>query len=364
MKHLSKRFISIMIITTIILSLLVGCGEDVQEEEEEVQENYNTIVDMGGREVEIPEKIETVFATDPRGTIFLYTLTPEKMVGWNYDLRDGEKRFILEQYHDLPNLGGAGSQVINVEEILKVNPDILIHMEAVDENSIEEAEELTKQFEKPVILVDDNINNLDEIYELLGGVLGVEEKAEVLAKYSGETLRDVEEKSAQITDDMKVDVYYAEGPAGLETEPAGAWHSEVLDMVGGNNIAETDISGDKGKSEVSIEQILYWDPDLILSWDDERGGYYSEIFKDPSWKDIKAVKNGEVYEIPNKPFNWFDRPPSVNRILGLKWVGNLLYPDIYDYDMRDEVKEFYQEFYHYELTEEEIDELLENSTRQ
>ena len=42
---------------------------------------------------------------------------------------------------------------------------------------------------------------------------------------------------------------------------------------------------------------------------------------------------------------------------------NLLYPDIYDYDMREEVKEFYDKFYHYQLTEEEIDELLENTIR-
>lgn len=123
------------------------------------------------------------------------------------------------------------------------------------------------------------------------------------------------------------------------------------------------MKGDKGKSEVSIEQVLAWNPGIIIFWNDERGGYYSEIFKDLNWKDIKAVKNREVYEIPNKPFNWLDRPPSINRILGLKWLGNLLYSDVYNYDMRDEVKEFYDKFYHYKLSEDEIDELLQNSTR-
>ena len=164
--------------------------------------------------------------------------------------------------------------------------------------------------------------------------MGEEDKAGELAKYCKNTLEDIEKNSANITDDMKVNIYYAEGPSGLETEPAGSWHAQVIDMVGGNNVAQVEVKGDKGKSEVSIEQLLLWNPDIIISWDDERGGYYSGILEDPAWKDIKAVKEGEVYEIPNKPFNWFDRPPSVNRILGLKWMGNLLYPEIYDYDMR------------------------------
>ncbi len=91
---------------------------------------------------------------------------------------------------------------------------------------------------------------------------------------------------------MKVDIYYAEGPSGLETEPAGSWHAQVIDMVGGNNVAKVEIKEGKGKSEVSIEQLLLWDPEIIISWDDERGGYYSGILKDPAWKDITAVKKG------------------------------------------------------------------------
>lgn len=73
---------------------------------------------------------------------------------------------------------------------------------------------------------------------------------------------------------------------------------------GGNNVVQLEAKGSIGKSEVSIEQVLAWNPDIIISWGDERGGYFSQILKDPKWKDIKAVKDKEVYEIPNKPFNW------------------------------------------------------------
>ena len=285
------------------------------------------------------------------------------MAGWNYELRDGEKKYISKKYHDLPNLGGASNESINAEEVLKVNPDILIMMTTIDKTAISEANGLEKQLGKPVFILDENINRIGEVYRLLGKVVDEEKKAEELAEYCQDTLNKMERGLTKITKDEKIRVYYAEGPDGLQTEPSGAWHAEVLDMVGGYNVAQVNIQEGKGRSEISIEQLLSWNPDLIISWDDERGGYYSRIFTNPVWRDIKAVKNNEIYEIPNKPFNWFDRPPSVNRILGLKWLGNLLYPEIYDYDIKEVVREFYDKFYHYNLSDNEIDELLKNSSR-
>lgn len=378
--ELKKRIISLLMVMLILVSLVAGCTKDVNDDEANLGEDANGVeqdveddneedieeeklVDMAGREIVLPDDIETVFSTDPVGSILLYTLNPDKMVAWNYSLKDGEKRYIDEKYHNLPNLGGAGREAVNFEELLKVDPDIIIVMGKINDIAISEAEEMEEQLGKTIILIDDDINKLDEAYILLGKILDKEEKAEELAQYCRNTLDDIEKNNTLISEDMKVDVYYAEGPDGLESEPAGSWHGEVMDMVGGNNVVKLEEEGIKGKSEISIEQVLAWDPEIIISWGDERGGYYSGILENPLWEDVQAVKDGEVYEIPNKPFNWFDRPPSVNRVLGLKWLGNLLYPDVYDYNIRDEVKEFYDKFYHYDLTEDELDELLVNTIR-
>ena len=61
-------------------------------------------------------------------------------------------------------------------------------------------------------------------------------------------------------------------------------------------------------------------------------------------------------------FNWFDRPPSVNRILGVRWLGNIIYPEVFDIDIKQETKDFYEMFYHRELTDEEVEEILTNAT--
>lgn len=357
-----KRNISILIIVFIMVVSMAGCSRETGNEVTSMN-NDSELIDMAGRPVILPDEVNKIFSVGPEGTILLYTLNPEKMVGWNYELREGEKRFISEKYHCLPNLGGAGKESINIEEVLKVDPDILVMMTSIDKASISKADELEEKTRKPVFILDVDINKIDKAYEFLGLLMKEEKRANELSKYCKGTLDNIERNSLIITEDKRVRVYYAEGPNGLQTEPGGSWHAEIIDMVGGVNVAQVAAKEGKGKSEVSIEQLLSWDPDLIISWDDERGGYYSEIFKDTIWKDIKAVKAKEVYEIPNKPFNWFDRPPSVNRILGLKWMGNLLYPGIFDYDIKEEVKEFYAEFYHYNLSEEEIDELLKNSIR-
>ncbi len=56
---------------------------------------------------------------------------------------------------------------------------------------------------------------------------------------------------------------------------------------------------------------------------------------------LTAVRSGDYYEIPNLPYDWMSSPPSVNRVLGVWWLGNLLYPELYDYDMIAVAQEFF-----------------------
>nr|WP_273702452.1 ABC transporter substrate-binding protein [Tepidanaerobacter syntrophicus] len=274
-----------------------------------------------------------------------------------------EKYYILPKYRNLPNLGGAGNNHPNAEEILKLKPDIIVYVTDINETNISTAEQFQNELNIPVAVLNGDIEKTADTYAMLGKITGKETAAENLCAYIKETIQDIQNKVKSIPEDKKIKVYYAEGNDGLETDPKGSGHMQVLDMVGGINVAEVPKIEGSGRLKVSIEQLLNWNPDLIIAWADDRGGYYSKIFKDKSWSGIKAVKNGEVYEIPNFPFSWFDRPPSVNRILGLKWLGNLLYPNVFDYNVKKEVKYFYEQFYHYKLTEEELEKLVNTSTR-
>jgi iron complex transport system substrate-binding protein len=111
---------------------------------------------------------------------------------------------------------------------------------------------------------------------------------------------------------------------------------------------------------VSLEQVLVWDPEVILVASDpaEESNVYEQITTSSQWATVTAVKRGQVYQIPRGPFDWFDRPPCISRILGVRWLGNLLYPDLYQYDMEAEVKDFYKVFYHMELADAQLQELM------
>lgn len=322
------------------------------------------IVDMAGRHLVVPVSPRKVYSTNPIGTTLIYTLAPDQLMGWNYELRPGEKRFLPAEYRDLPVIGGwFSTQTGNLEEIMALKPDLFVSMSFINETARSFADKLQDQTGIPVVLVDNELTRLDESYLFLGKLLREEERAEVLARYCRETVRSIADRAARIPQDKRVRVYYAEGPDGRKTDPAGSIHTQVLDLAGGVNVAEVPMGPQVGMSSVSMEQILLWNPDLIIAWGASRGGYSEGIAGDTHWKDIEAVKSGHIYAVPDNPFCWFDRPPSVNRVLGLRWLANLLYPEIFDFDIVEEARNFYRLFWHYDLGEEEAREILIRSMR-
>lgn len=223
------------------------------------------------------------------------------------------------------------------------------------------ADELQEQLGIPVIVVDASMENVEETYAFLGRILGREERAAALAAYCRAALDDVRRKVSAIPEEKRVRMYYAEGPDGLSTEPESSAHAAVLKFAGAKNVADVKLVPGSGMSPVSLEQVLHWDPEVIIAWEDLRGGAHAMIGNNPDWAGIRAVKDGRVYAMPNTPFSWMDRPPSVNRFLGLQWVAHLLYPEVYDVDIRAVTREFYDLFYSVKLTDAQIDDLLKNA---
>ena len=322
-----------------------------------------TVTDMAKRQVQVPQAIKSVYSVSPMGDIMMYTLAPSKVAGTTCDWTAEERRYLLDEYNTKPVLGGwfGKNTTGNPEVILKAHPDLVLSMGLLDKTGISSAERLQNQLGIPVVMVDGTLTNSDASYRFLGGIIDETERADKLAAYCRKTVNDVQTIAAAIPSDQQVRVYYAEGLNGLETDPKGSQHAEVLDLVGGLNVADVPMLRGYGRPTVSLEQLLVWQPAVIIVCVD-RGyadgtGNWTRVMSNPAWQNVAAVKNGKVYEIPSLPHNWFDRPPSVNRILGLLWLGNLLYPDRFKLDIR-KTKEFYDLFYHKALTDTELDEVL------
>jgi iron complex transport system substrate-binding protein len=210
----------------------------------------------------------------------------------------------------------------------------------------------------PTIFVHMELDSMLSAYQTLGEVTGETEQAQKIIDYIEKTLTETELKAAAIPEDERVKVYYGQDD-GLTAVVSGTVHSDVIDAVGGFNVAEVEESIRGGASLISMEQLMLWNPDVILF---APGSIYDSVAERPEWQEINAVKTGQFYEIPDGPYNWMGRPPSVNRVLGIKWLSNLLYPDIFQYDMETEIREFYSLFYHSDVTDVQIEELLAKST--
>lgn len=166
----------------------------------------------------------------------------------------------------------------------------------------------------------------------------------------------------EIPEDKRVKVYWAMGDKGGNTNARDSFQSQALQLLPVTNVADIEANSKGGGSEVSMEQILNWDPDVILVDSPELMDF---IHKDSSWQSLRAIKEERAYLVPSIPYGFLSDPPSVNRLMGLDWLGKLLYPEAkaYDFKIEDQLKNFYQHFYHIELSEDQIAEVLNLQTK-
>ena len=375
-----KKALALVLALLLLVSLLAGCGqtaaetpeeepvsqstavpEETAEPEEATEPQEREITDMAGRTMTVPAEIESVFSTGPVAAIYLYTLVPDKLLGWNYELNDIEKSIILEQYHDLPNFGQGDA--INYEAVIAAGPTIALNVTSINEGTMDESDALAESLGIPVVMVSSDLLDAPEVYRFMGELFGVEEQAELLAAYAQETFQDI--ANLNVPEEEKVRIYYGNGEDSLETAPAGSSHGQIIDLVNAINVADLEL-GDGSRVQISAEQLLAWDPDVIIVNGEPKanmtGSAAAEaIMQDPIFATLTAVQNGKVYGTPNAPFSWVDRPPGPNRIIGMRWLSGLIYPEYLDFDVDEEVREFFQLFYHVELSDQQLAQLYEGA---
>jgi iron complex transport system substrate-binding protein len=327
-----------------------------------------TIIDDTGRELVIPtpDRLERVYFTSALAQIYCFSMAPELLGGIASTIGPDKMKYLPAGIENLPNMGTLSGESgrIDREMLLKQRIQIVFSISAValTEQNRSEAEELQEATGIPVVLIDGSFEVVSNAYRLLGQCMGREQRGEEIAAYLEDILARVTEAVSDIPEEEKINLYYAEGPLGLQTEPSTAQHALVFIVAGAHIVA--DVEGTAyGMSDVSLEQVLAWNPEVIIAWSEEfRGGSENIIRTNQNWAPITAVKTGRVYTMPENPFAWLDRPPAVNRFLGLQWIANMLYPERYDVDMVKVAKEFYEVVYWVDnVTEEEIREMLGNS---
>lgn len=317
-----------------------------------------TVTDSAGRTVTLPDRITKVMAAGPPASAVVYALIPEAMVGWQRRPRKEELPYLLPSTHGLPELGrltGRGDTA-NVEVVLKAAPDLVIDFGTVRPTYVSLADSVQQRTGIPYVLIDGRFAATPASLRQLGAILGVPERGEALARYAEDLFKRIDAVLASIPEPQRPRVYLARGSEGLETGLTGSINTEIIERAGGRNVAEAqDVR--RGIANVSPEQILLWQPEIVVTWDRT---FFEKVTQRPdaTWQSVPAVVNKRVHLAPTAPFGWIDGPPSINRLIGLAWLANVLHGDRFPFDIRHETRTFYKLFYQVDLGDAELETLI------
>jgi len=376
---------SLLMPTLLIASIIVGCANEKTEvqpettvssaveedtavandqvttDEEATTSEIMTFIDSCGRTVELPAHINKVAPSGSVAQMIIYATAPEKLACWAGKLGDEQKAYIIDDYENLPVTGQFyGKGDLNLEALIEAAPDVIIDFGDKKEGIEEDLDKIQEQTGIPTIFIEATVDTYPEMFRTLGKLLENEEQGEKLAEYTEQTYKDAESAREKITEENKVSVMFGTGETGLDCNAKGSIHCGVLEAVGVENaITVSELSNKGGGNTVTMEEVMAADPDMILF---DVGGPYETVKDDSYWSGLTAVKEGKVYEIPYGPYHFLANPPSINQIIGIKWLGNLVYPELYAYDMTKELQDFYDIFWHYDLSDDEANSLLANST--
>jgi iron complex transport system substrate-binding protein len=251
---------------------------------------------------------------------------------------------------EIGRLTGRGNTA-NLESVLALKPDLIVDIGSTAPTFASLAARVQEQTGIPYALLDGRFEATATTYRLLGAL--THRDAEPLATYTERTISTILARINSIPEHERPRVYYARGPRGLETGLGGSINVETIEFLRARNVAA---ERQGGLATVSIEQVLVWNPQVIVTIDRE---FAVNVRSDPQWANVEAVRAGRVHLSPVLPFGWVDFPPSVNRLIGLWWLAKILYPRHFDEDIRTLTRDFYSRFYHVTPSDTDIDRVLE-----
>lgn len=245
----------------------------------------------------------------------------------------------------------------NIEELLRLRPDVLFSWDDPALTRKLAASGLTVVAPQPRRA---NLKSVEDFIDLLkaevmayGEVMGGSAalQARRWAAYVDRMTQLVRARTSRLRDSEKPSVYYVRGPDALSTHGANENISWFGQMAGADMLVRR--SGMSGIAQVSMEQIVVWNPEVIFV-----GRQYSPdlILRDPRWQQIRAVRSRRVHVIPDGVFYW---DGSSEGILLLLYLAKTLHPALFaDLDLRHEITDYYRRFYRYALSPRELDLML------
>ncbi len=307
-----------------------------------------TVTDMGGTQVEVPTNV-TAYADAwyAHNEVSIMLNNAEGMVATHCSPES-----YPWMYKVCPNMSKAlvtFGDDFNYEELVALNPQVVFDSKDTMRDKLTEL---------GVPLVNCTFTTFDAMEQsitLTAQVFGGD-APQIAEKYNAEldqTVADVKAVTDQIADADRPSVLHGNSVYTLNLDGTGTIIDDWISVAGGVN-ANTESTTGNAQAQFSLEQVIGWDPDYIITGKPEE---VDQILNDPNWASIQAVKDGHVYVNPKGVFGW-DRY-GVEELLQVQWAASILHPDLFpDLDIETKVKDFYQTYLRYTLTDDDVQRIL------
>jgi iron complex transport system substrate-binding protein len=310
--------------------------------------------------VQLPAKITRIAPSGTLAQMFLLAIAPDLLCAVSSAYTPDQAEFVPGYLMDLPVVGQFyGAANLNPEEIARIGPDVVIDVGEPKDTMARDMDAISQSIAIPTIHITATFRSTPQAFRTLGKLLDREEQGERLAVFCEKALAKAEDVAARVGNNKK-EVLYCMGPGGLNVLAAGTFHTEILDWIAGNKAVVDNPASRGSGNESNLEQILLWNPEVIIFGADS---VYDTAGTDPTWRQLRAIQTRAYYEVPQGPHNWMGGPPSINRYLGMLWLGTILYPQYAQYDLYAETAEYYRLFYGVELSREGFARLTAKSLR-
>lgn len=321
--------ISMVMVLHVLLSFSEASGENSQR----------TIVDQTGREVVLPVTVHRVVSTYRPGTMILYALEAFR----SFDVVSSDERaFSLIRLLN-PGLKpvltiGSKKSGVNIEAILSLKPDIVILYPSIDGRAA--ANKLEKLDVAAVVIDPESPGKLQASIQLLGSILGLREKTKRLIGRFEAIERLIAERTALVSKSDRKKVYFAASRGIYTTASKDMLQHSMIEKAGGLTLPG---SSTGGWLTVSAEQLLVWNPDIIVL-SRTSTTTFADLKQDPRLSFVSAVKTGRIYRFPSNIEPW--DYPSAETILGMLWLAVRCYPEQFaDIDLGAFVEEYFRDTY-------------------
>ena len=357
-----KKILALILTLTMVFSLC-ACGAEENEpeaqgkkteapaENAEMPAESRMFTDSVGREVEVPADIRRIIPSGGMAMMFMWPLAGDRIISVDHRLNEMQTKYLGHSCDNLPETGNLYrvGEEMNIEEVAKLNADIIIDFGEAKESIGKDLDELQELLGVPCIFISGTLENSADSYRMLGELLGMEAEAEKIAVYI-EELVDTVHKVFESTE--KKDAVILNGSDALGCVASGTFFDEIWAFMV-NNIAVVDEAQMYTSTGIDFEQLANWDPEYLFIY----GSNDPETIVDAdSWQELSAVKNNKYFGVPKGPYGYVT-PPSVNRYLAAIWLSEVVYPGVFPWDAKEMIKEFYDLFYHYELSDAEYTEI-------